>query len=339
MEKKTNTVKKSTEKKKSVKIERDNGKLKSGAKRKKNTPEKLPEIPEELLPEIGKLFEHLIKAIEEREIGSLQEAEQFILGELAGEENISDETDSEAMKLVRKAYFASPDKKIELAKEALSIDPNCVQAYNLLGDSSDSPFEAAEYYKKAMEAARHNIGEEEFKENAGYFWSIHETRSYMQAKLQYAEVLLVIGKVEEAIKEYYEMLTLNPGDNQGVRYFLANALLLTKRYDDLGKLLDKYGDEASAEWNYTRALWAYLKMGPGEEAVKYLKEAFDFNKYVPLYLAGIKKLPKDIIPFYTPGDNNEAILYVTNAKDIWKKSKGAIKWLKDVYTNYSKDLL
>ena len=52
------------------------------------------------------------------------------------------------------------------------------------------------------------------------------------------------------------------------------------------------------------------------------------NKHVPAYLLGQKPLPLERPGYYSPGDQNEAILYVGSALSGWKETPGAIAWLK-----------
>ena len=63
-------------------------------------------------------------------------------------------------------------------------------------------------------------------------------------------VLWTAGRREEAVAHLQDMLRLNPGDNQGVRYTLAGFLLFLDRDDDLEHLLRQYPDEATAAWAY-----------------------------------------------------------------------------------------
>ena len=48
----------------------------------------------------------------------------------------------------------------------------------------------------------------------------------MRAKTGYAEMLYLLGRKEESLQEYAELLELNPSDNQGLRYAYATQLLV-----------------------------------------------------------------------------------------------------------------
>src|SRR5665648_1303271 len=83
----------------------------------------------------------------------------------------------------------------------------------------------------------------------GHFWLMMETRPYMTAKLGFAHCLEALDWKEEAIKEYSDLLELNPNDNQGVRYALASILILTGKYKAFSDLFEKFKDEKSTFWS------------------------------------------------------------------------------------------
>jgi len=67
----------------------------------------------------------------------------------------------------------------------------------------------------------------------------------MRARHGLAEVLWHLGERQAAIAHLQDMLRLNPGDNQGVRYTLAGWLLAEGWDEELARLLKEY-DEGSA---------------------------------------------------------------------------------------------
>ena len=64
------------------------------------------------------------------------------------------------------------------------------------------------------------------------------------------------------------MLSLNPGDNQGLRYLLAACLLRLQDDAGLERLLEQQEDDDSAYMVYTRALMAFRKTGASKQAKK-----------------------------------------------------------------------
>jgi len=145
----------------------------------------------------------------------------------------------------------------------------------------------------------------------------------------------MLGKRQEAIEHYTEMLRLNPNDNQGLRYLLAQHLLEERRDEDFSKLLRQYPDDAAASWLYTRALWFYRQEGGSKKSNSFLKGALKINPFVPSYLLGKKKIPEQLPEYIGWGDESEAFSYASEAIHLWEKTEGALEWLAKSLTGRS----
>jgi len=236
----------------------------------------------------------------------------------------------EAQELIYEAFeTGSHRKRVQLAKKALKVSSDCADAYVLLAEeTAKDPEEAKELYEKGVQAGESALGEEAFEEDAGHFWGILETRPYMRARQGLALASWELGERSEAIAHYQQMLHLNPNDNQGVRYLLANALLEEGLDDELGELLESYEDDAGAGWVYARALWRFRTEGDGEEARSALEEAISFNPFVAGYLLGRKGMPGALPALVGFGDESEAVVYFAEALPGWLRTPGAIEWLR-----------
>lgn len=238
-----------------------------------------------------------------------------------------------AQEIIYDAWEAESRKeRIRLAKKALSVSPDCADAYNLLAEEAATTIqEAKDYYSKGIEAGRRFLGEEIFKEDYGHFWGYVPSRPYMRSKAGLMECLWELGKHDEAIGHAHEMLRLNISDNQGIRYILIRYLLELGRYDELEEFMNRgdYRDDCAAEWVYANALLAFIRNGNSRTAQEQLGVALGYNKYVPDYLAGKKAVP-DILPDrVTMGGEDEAYCYAWTFKKSWEKVPGAISWLKE----------
>jgi len=238
-----------------------------------------------------------------------------------------------AQDIMYEAWEAETSKeRIKLAKEALSISPDCADVYNLLAEEEAETFEEAkELYQKGVEAGRRALGEKIFKEDRGHFWGYTPTRPYMRSRAGLMECLWELGEYDEAISHAKEMLKLNRSDNQGIRYILVGYLAELGRYDDLEKFMDKggYRNDCMAEWLYTKALLAFVKEGDSEDARKELKIAIDRNKYAPLYLIGRKPIPRYLPDRIAMGGEDEGYCYAARNIKAWKRVSGAIEWLRE----------
>ena len=228
------------------------------------------------------------------------------------------------------AWEARGPQRVALARKALEISPDCADAYVLLAEeTSRSPQEACELYALGVAAGERALGAEFFQEEVGHFWGVLEARPYMRARAGLAQCLWVLGEQEAAVAHYREMLRLNPGDNQGVRYIMLESLLRMRRDDEAGRLLEdeEYRDDGSATWLYSRALLVFRQEGDGGESRRHLKEALKQNAHVPAYLLGRKRLPRQLPALIGFGDEPEAVDYAVGTLINWHQTPGALEWL------------
>jgi tetratricopeptide (TPR) repeat protein len=241
---------------------------------------------------------------------------------------------SEPQEKARRLMFQAwrednPDKRVELAREALELTPNCADAYVLFAeDEAQSLEEAYAYYKQGVSAGEQFLGMEFFERHRGDFWALPETRPYMRARQGLAYCLEEMGMGEEALDHYIDMLQLNPPDNQGIRYAALALMLKLKKHEQACSLLDDYAEEDSATWLYSRALTAFREGGDSKTAQAALQAAIAQNNHVPFYLSGQKPVPADIPSYMGYGDESEAIHYTLDHLQNWWGTKGAIDWLK-----------
>lgn len=222
----------------------------------------------------------------------------------------------------------NPGRRIILAHEALDISPDCADAFVLLAEEeADTLGRALEYYQRGVEVGERALGKAYFEEYAGHFWGLLETRPYMRARLGLANALWELGRKEEALPHYWEMLRLNPGDNQGIRYVLLNLLLTLNRDAEAAELLEQYAEDGMAEWLYTRALLAFRAGGASQGAEDALQEAIGMNPHVPAYLTRRKRIPARLPEYIGWGDDNEAVSYAAHHLSHWRRTPGAVDWL------------
>ncbi|MFH0796056.1 MAG: SEC-C metal-binding domain-containing protein [Candidatus Omnitrophota bacterium] len=217
-----------------------------------------------------------------------------------------------------------------LARKALAISPDCADAYVLLAEETAVGLpEAKKLSQKGVEAGERALGQEGFKEHAGHFWGVLETRPYMRARLGLVQTLWEMNEHEEALRYYREMLKLNPNDNQGIRYILVHSLARLSRYKELEDLLEskEYPDDCAPDWLYTKALLCFIKTGPSPEANSLLDKAKRVNPYVPDYLTGRKRIPDTLPETIKVGGEDEGYCYAEKFLPIWQRVPGAIDWL------------
>lgn len=283
--------------------------------------------------ESERMMRDIQQLMNDQEFDSIDDAKSFIEGLMskpipradAGGDDLSRAQDLcyDAMELESMTDVES------MAREALGISPDCADAYLLLSELESSYSEPEfDLIEQAVSAGERAIGPEFFEENAGYFWSMLETRPYMRARFRLVQSLAVRGKMEEAVTNCWEMLKLNPPDNQGVRYLLCAFLLVERKDPEVLKLLDLYEDDMTTDWSYNRALVLFRTEGESDRANKALGDALEGNPHVPPFLLGWKK-PADFVTDHDGyGNEEEAAGYGVAGHAHWSNTYGAVRWLR-----------
>jgi len=241
-----------------------------------------------------------------------------------------EEVKSEAEELAWAAGEAETDEQSrKLAKLALELDPDCVDALLVMVDlDCITEEQRIEGLRKAVEAGERSLGTKFFRENEGKFWERRETRPYMRAMDSLAFALAEDGQQQAAVKVYERMLLLNPSDNQGARYELLGLYLAMDKVTLANRLLRRYKTEVSATfaWGAVIARFADDDIDGAEAA---LREAIKTNRFVALHLAGLESLPDYMPDFYAPGGVDEAALCQDYLEAAWVVHKKALFWVHD----------
>jgi len=222
------------------------------------------------------------------------------------------------------------DDAYDMLQKAVELDSNNLDAWLSLMDFADfDRDERIEMLKNLVEMGERNLGEKCFKEDAGHFWGLLETRPYMRVRSQLALRLMEADRIKEAAFEQEEMLKLNPSDNQGVRYGLLACYLRLNKPDDARRLFSEYKDDtkysAIFAWGYV--LERFLS-GELDDAEKALANAQKINGYAAAYFVGDRKLPKTIPGAYSPGSREEAIIACNIMQPAWQVYPEAQAWAK-----------
>jgi tetratricopeptide (TPR) repeat protein len=290
-----------------------------------------------------KLQKQIAKDLEEKNFSSIEEMNKYIQEKYTDIEIPIDEKEpilkEKAQDLVYDAWeLDDPKKIILLAEKALKMDENCADAYNLLAQyRSKTPAESLELYLKGIEAGKKTLGKD-FEKYKGHFWGYHETRPFMRAMAGYADALWYIKERTKSIEILKEMLLLNPNDNQGIRQVLITRLLILNRLLEAEKLYEEYKEDPSAHFVYSKAYLYFNKRSKQLYADRVLKEAMEYNPYVPLYLFGLRDIPDHMPDYIGFGDENEAIVYADDAMELWAKNEKASKWFAGLHRKMKNEL-
>jgi tetratricopeptide (TPR) repeat protein len=221
------------------------------------------------------------------------------------------------------------DKALVLIHEALNLDPDCIPAWDLLGQTEPHPLIALTFFEKGIAIGRKKFDEKFIKKHAGHFWQIHETRPFMKVLSYRGQTLHALGKIQECIAAFEEILHLNPMDNMSVREQLSICLIQVGAYQKYEKLQKEFEDDGSLSANLTHALYLFITKGQTPKADAQLKAALKLNKHVAkLLLSRVK--PDFMNDSILMGGTSEAEYYADLAYDLWHAHPAALVWLKKV---------
>jgi tetratricopeptide (TPR) repeat protein len=232
-----------------------------------------------------------------------------------------------AQELAYDAMEARGRLRIKRARQALALSADCADGWVLLAEEASTPETAFERYERAVAAGAAAIGEDRFAALRGEFWGHLETRPYMRARLGLAQALRDLGRDDEAAAHYREMLELNPGDNQGVRYLLLVALLQRGLNDEAGALLAEHENDLQALWPYGRLLWRFRVEGGTARTRAAFDAAIGANPYVVPYLLDPDSMPFDRPPHFALRSREEAAYVADTLVGAFAATAGALEWL------------
>lgn len=275
---------------------------------------------------------NLQKILSEQEFSSTEEINAFLNQNYNGKKKITrpvpDTPLEKAQDLVYQAFNAIGRRQMLLARKALEICPDCADAYVILAERTCDLQKSHDLYLEGILAGERALGRKFFKEEAGRFWGLTQTRPYMRARLGLAQCLEGMDRAEEAAEHYRELLRLNPNDNQGVRDLLLPCLLRIHQDEEVEALLKKYKDDKPlAMWSYTRALVSFCQQGQSKEAQKDLQHALQVNRYVADFLLDEDEMPERLPGSYQLGSEEEAAICAGLLLEVWRETPGAIEWL------------
>ncbi|MEP3436127.1 MAG: hypothetical protein ABJN75_05005 [Hoeflea sp.] len=179
----------------------------------------------------------------------------------------------------------TPAQRVKLARKALSVDLNAIDAYNILGIHAPTLAEKIALFREATV-----IGEQLFAplldDEEMEWWGFIGTRPWMRAQHNLGLALLEAQDLDGAISVFKFLIALNQNDNQGIRYLLLRISAETGNYDDCRILFGIYPDDFSIEFPATKLLIEMSKAKPKKNLAALLTDIKESNAHL---LACLKK--------------------------------------------------
>lgn len=241
----------------------------------------------------------------------------------------------EARNLILQAGEMEDSDAQNIALMAIQIDPDCIYAYELLGDLEDDDNKSIAFYKKGITIGRKALGKEFIKENRGLFWSIPETRPFLRCLAGYAATLSELKMFNEVISVYEQILTLNIKDNLNVRHPFMLALIRLNDFKKFKIYETRFYNDKCIYFIYNRVLFYFKTTGDSHLTNRLLKNAIKRNKTVVTLL-----ITMDLRMQYPITNNKEynwAVVYSILAKTTWIETDGALNWLRTKINQFEPD--
>ena len=181
---------------------------------------------------------------------------------------------------------------IKLAKKALELNPENIDAENFITEHEKKKIKKLEKYETTLNKEKARLEKEDYfsDENIGIFWGLIETRPFMRTKHSYMLTLMKLGRYTDAIKQGEELIKLNGNDNQGVRYLLLGLYTILERFDDTEALYKKYG--GGSTFMLLPMAIMYYKKGDYSKSKKILKNLKENNEFLMDFLVGTRKFTR-----------------------------------------------
>jgi hypothetical protein len=238
-----------------------------------------------------------------------------------------------AQRLVYDAWRANGQAGIVLAKQALTLDADCADAYLFLAATSDDPEQVLKGAFQAVEAGERSLGEGDEAADEGHLWSYLPARPYLRARAFLARGLWAMGARLAAVEMARESLELDRDDALGQRHLLLAWYLEIGEMMFSRNLLEDHKKDNSAVFLFGDALLTYWEDGPGRSANALLQRAMKANGHVAERLLYEPPDPEHVISIdtYRFGSEEEADLCAFVLEPAWYRDEDALEWLEEVH--------
>lgn len=242
---------------------------------------------------------------------TLEQAQQFFSGQM--NKSFTPETREEkAQAICYDAYEVKDDfdRMQQLAKDALKLDAESVDAELLLAHAEMS-YERAEHHLK--EAIRK--GEKTFDGSPDNTWYLVTNRPYLRALLAYGVSLYEEERYEKALTYFRLLLELNPDDNQGVRHLAIAAQLKNGQLDQAKRLLDDHKPTETNDATYAFLLWKYEWLRANSESTPKIEQLYQAALTENPFVEVMQKEEMPTLPY--PRNMNVEAGSIEEAMYIW----------------------
>ena len=292
---------------------------------------------EKFFAELHRRIDALGKEPTEEEFNSIADQVMKEFNKRADEAEIGDLQMDEYDYLELAADAKTKKAKREYLLKGLEVAPdNFDLRRELLKTGKFTPVERLKALDGLIDEAAAEIERDNgFKEYAGLFWGVFETRPYMRLRMERFIHLYRMGMFSQAVNEAKDMLRLSSADNLGVRYLLVFLYALREDAQAMERLIKKYGMEDS-----TAAMLAetvlYYKRCDFDRAASKLNGLCKVVKGAKTIFRDLKGIDEYLLPFehdieyYTIYSSEELMSSIIDNAPVFRSLTGFFAWAYEV---------
>lgn len=220
-----------------------------------------------------------------------------------------------ADELTTEAFGAFGRRQIHLARRAVALWPDCIDAWLLLARRAPDLESARDLYGRAVAAGERLTPGIERREGPFDRDEWRSVAPYCFSRNGLGRTLWALGAREEALDHLRWFLTVAPDDREAA-WDVAHALLALGRDEEAEEVLARHAD-LGLDWLYVRALLTFRREGDSPAARRQMAAA----------LAGDPHLGKQLLGDVPPeelDDESPAISF----EEVWVETPGALEALR-----------
>jgi tetratricopeptide (TPR) repeat protein len=234
----------------------------------------------------------------------------------------------------------SPLKKSACLRKAIEQDAECIIARIELADAD---YQAARW-QEARRGYQEIIEREErrWRGESPEWWEDVETRPYLRALYGRAMTEWHQGRFPETARDLGKILSLNPRDNQGVRFLLPLVHLLGEEDAKALKALEEYDRNYPEDYCEPALLFGkgFALWRTGDELVARTpyRTAMLKNLYIAPMLLDLPSPPADI---WHPNDRSEvgyAQDFMQSYAILWDRDPAALRFLRELHAELTHEI-
>lgn len=230
---------------------------------------------------------------------------------------------------LEKFYTAeSPAEKEKRAYGVLKYDPYHFDARWIIEFNKTKDFLGT--YEKLLNEDEIRLAKEGYE--TGKYYSIYETREFIQKLYEYMELLIEHEYFEKAIETGEKIMRLNENDNTGSRFHLMHLYAYLDKEQEAKQLYEYSIDKRSCMYLMPLACIAYNR-GRLEEAERYFQDILKYTKDAKRYLRAMKNdrehefLPTEVTGCYKPFSWEELYYMFEENWFLYEAKPEFMKWV------------